>query len=144
MKILKTKDVKTPNRATAGSSGLDFFVPNNFETLHLLPGKSITIDSGIKAVIPDGYVGIFYNKSSIASKGLLVGACVVDQDYLGVIYINLWNISDTPIQINPGQKIVQMVLSKVPYIPVCEITEEEFNEYTTERGSGSFGSTGAY
>ena len=143
MKILKTKDVKTPNRGTSESCGIDWYVPSDFEPFHLSPGSSIMIDSGIKLILDPGYCGVFQNKSSIGSKGLITGACVIDQDFRDTVFINLWNVSNESIQINPGQKIVQMLLHKVPYLTVNEITEEEFNEDVTER-IGGFGSTGAY
>lgn len=144
MKILKTKDVKTPQKAHESDGGFDFFIPSTFETVHLAPNKGILIDTGLKILIPDGYVGVFQNKSSIGSKGLVVAANIVDSNFRGEVFINLFNISDTPIQINPGQKIVQMLIHRVPYLTIKEITEEEFNEDVTERGSGALGSTGAY
>lgn len=144
MKILKTRDVKTPQRGTPESAGIDFFVPNDSEWLLVEPGKSVMIDSGIKLILTSGYAGVFHNKSSIGSKGLVCGACVVDADYRGTVFINLWNVSNEDIKILPGQKIAQMLLFKVPYETVQEITQEEFNEDVTERGEGALGSTGAY
>ena len=41
MKICKTREVKTPNRGTAESAGIDFFVPDDFEGSEILPGQAI-------------------------------------------------------------------------------------------------------
>lgn len=82
MKISKIRDVKTPARGTEKSAGIDFFVPNDFETTQVLPNQSIRILSGIKANVPSGYALIAFNKSGIALKGLQVGACVVGDTYI--------------------------------------------------------------
>ena len=84
MKVQKVRNVKTPNRGTSVSAGIDFYVPEDFETVTLNPGQSVLIPSGIKAQVPRGYALIAFNKSGVAVKqGLSVGACCVDEDYTG-------------------------------------------------------------
>jgi dUTP pyrophosphatase len=140
----KTKDVKDPNRGTEGSAGIDFYIPNEVQPITLGPGESCNIPSGIKVLIPYGYAGIFFNKSGVAIKGLNVGACVVDSDYRGEVHLNLHNVSNLNITINPGQKIVQMLIQPVNMSSVICITEEQYNmQPSTERGTGGFGSTGS-
>lgn len=41
MKVQKLRDVKTPNRGTTVSAGIDFYVPEDFETTTLAPGESV-------------------------------------------------------------------------------------------------------
>ena len=55
MKISKIRDVKTPTRANPTDAGIDFFVPNDQETIGLKPGESAFIPSGIKVNCPEGY-----------------------------------------------------------------------------------------
>lgn len=143
MKIVKTRDVKTPERGTSKSAGIDFFVPNVAGSIKIQPGKSVLIPSGIVAKIPEGFGLFVENKSSVAvNKGLVVGACVVDEDYQGEIKIHLLNVSDSPVTIEAGEKIVQMVLLPVNYegIEIVE-TLKELHPEQTERGTGGFGST---
>jgi hypothetical protein len=56
MNIAKIRNVKTPNRGTKGSAGIDFFIPFDFTPTKLLPNESILIPSGIKCDIPDNYI----------------------------------------------------------------------------------------
>lgn len=145
MKILKTRDVKTPTRGTDKSAGLDFYVPNDFPGTHYLAtSQSINIPSGIKANVPEGYALIVMNKSGVAlKKGLQVGACVVDEDYQGEIHLHVTNVGDEVAEIKPGEKLVQMLLIPVLYAEVEEVhKEEDLFDAETERGSGGFGSTG--
>lgn len=145
MKILKTRDVKTPTRGTAQSAGLDFYVPNDFPGTHYLAtSQSLNIPSGIKANVPEGYALIVMNKSGVAlKKGLQVGACVVDEDYQGEIHLHVTNVGDEVAEIKPGEKLVQMLLIPVLYAEVEEVhKEEDLFDVETERGSGGFGSTG--
>jgi dUTP pyrophosphatase len=141
MKIQKLRNVKTPNRGTAASAGIDFYVPEDFETVSLKPGESVLIPSGIRVQVPRGYALIAFNKSGVAVKqGLSVGACCVDEDYEGEVHLHMINTSNKDQVIAAGQKLVQFVLIPVAYFDVEEV--EEIQSRNTERGAGGFGSTG--
>ena len=160
MKILKIRDVKTPTRGTDGSAGIDLYIPNDFkvkmgdeyfdvmlEGYTIGAGDSVLIPSGIKANVPKGHALIAMNKSGIAvKKGLLVGACVIDEDYTGEIHIDLKNVNRSSIIINAGDKITQLVCLPINYVNIEEAISEEdcFGDKleASERGSGGFGSTG--
>lgn len=141
LKMTKVRDVKTPIRS-GRDAGLDFFIPNDVEEFTILPGNSCNIASGIKMAFPPTLVGIFFNKSSIGSKGLLVGAQVIDASYRGEVHINLWNVSLESVTFKPGQKITQMLLQPIITTPLVEVSEEQYNKDKTDRGDGGFGSTG--
>ena len=141
MKVQKLRDVKTPNRGTTVSAGIDFYVPEDFETTTLAPGESVLIPSGIKVQVPRGYALIAFNKSGVSVKqGLSVGACVVDEDYEGEVHLHMINTSNKEQVIATGQKLIQFVLIPVSYFDVEEV--DEIQSRNTERGSGGFGSTG--
>ena len=141
MKIQKLRDVKTPNRGTTVSAGIDFYVPEDFETTTLAPGESVLIPSGIKVQVPRGYALIAFNKSGVSVKqGLSVGACVVDEDYEGEVHLHMINTSSKEQVIATGQKLVQFVLIPVSYFDVEVV--DEIQSRNTERGTGGFGSTG--
>ena len=151
MKFLKIRDVKTPQRGTSQSAGIDFFIPNDHPTNNLnkcifvQPGQSALIPSGIKAKVPQGYALVAMNKSGVATKkGLIVGACVVDEDYQGEIHLHVINASDKTVSLEPGEKLVQMLLISVFYDILEEVNSEEdlFEGEQTDRGQGGFGSTG--
>ena len=145
MKIAKTRNVKTPNRGTPESAGLDFFVPEDFEQIDLPPGNSVFIPSGIKADVPQGHALIAFNKSGVAlKKNLSIGACVVDEDYQGEIHLHLYNFGTSTTSISPGEKLIQMVLVPVLYENVDVVDESQLFANETTRGSGGFGSTGNF
>lgn len=144
MKISKIRNVKTPERGTPLSAGLDFFVPNDFPGEHfLLPGDAVNIPSGIKVKVPHGFALVFMNKSGVAvKKGLQVGACVVDEDYQGEVHLHVRNTSTDVQSIKPGEKLVQALLIPVDYCGVEVVNVDELYEGGTQRGEGGFGSTG--
>lgn len=145
MLFTKIRDVKSPSRGTSASAGLDFYVPNDFIPVSLNPGESVNIPSGIKMMVQYGFSGNFYNKSGVGKKGLLVGACVVDSDYRGEVHLNVHNVSKDSIAIDPGMKLVQMLIQPVAMTTPEEISKEKYDSYApTERGSGGFGSTGGF
>lgn len=159
LRFTKVRDVKSPERGTAKSAGIDFFVPNDFHEIVVQPHSDILIPSGIKASVPEGHMLVAENKSGVVTshcacvqagrkpkKGayfcsLIVGANVVDEDYQGEIHIHLINTGTLPMIIKPGTKIVQFVLVPVTYCSVEEVPEEQLFIEATERGDGGFGST---
>lgn len=146
MKLIKVKDVRTPERGTQGSAGIDFFVPNVDTSGYVVhPGCGVKIPSGIHVNVPDGHALIAMNKSGVATKkNLIVGACVVDSDYQGEVHLHVINVGNTKAFISPGDKLVQFLLVPVSHQGV-EVVEEfdELYESKTERGDGGFGSTGS-
>lgn len=159
MKILRTRDVKMPQRGTPESAGIDIFIPNNGsfyvkdgndlilidESLTLKPGMSVLIPSGVKANVPEGRALIAFNKSGVAAKkNLVIGACVIDEDYQGEIHIDIKNVGKTDQVISAGDKITQLVCLPVDYVSIEEAKSEDecFGGVLTERGAGGFGSTG--
>ena len=145
LKISKIKEVKTPERI-GKNAGFDFFVPEDEYVRTLEPHESVLIPSGIKVRLPKGHALIAFNKSSIASKyKLQIGACVIDENYMGEIHLNVINVGSNVVLINPGMKLVQFVLIKQEYHDIIEIkTEDELyaNFDIKERGGVGFGSTG--
>jgi len=145
MRIAKIRDVKTPTRGTSQSAGLDFYVPNDFVTACLKQGDAVFIPSGIKIDVPNDFALIAFNKSGVAlKKNLSVGACVVDSDYQGEVHLHVYNFANTPVTIEPGEKLVQMVLLPVSYVDVTVVKENDLFETETQRGTGGFGSTGIF
>lgn len=144
MQFIKTRDVKSPQRGTEQSAGLDFFIPNDHPGFTLKPGQSINIPSGIKMILSPGTAGIFFNKSGVGVKGVIVGACVVDSDYRGEVHLNVHNVSDKEVTYLSGQKLVQMLIMNLNLSSPVEILQEQFDaQSSTQRGEGGFGSTGA-
>lgn len=141
IRIQKTRDVKTPTRGTDGSAGLDFYVPNDFGAHIVYNNNSILIPSGIICKIPEGHALIAMNKSGIATKhNLIVGACVVDQDYQGEIHLHLVNVGDFGVWVTPGMKLVQFLLIPVNFCTV-EVVKSAWDDQITGRGHGKMGST---
>ena len=143
LKFIRVKNVKQPQRGTPESAGIDFFVPDDFETLGLLPGESCFIPSGIKVNVPAGHALVAFNKSGVAvKKNLHVGACVVDCGYQGEVHINLTNVGESPQYIKPGDKIVQFVLLPLGEPSVELVDSNNLYESESSRGEGGFGSSG--
>lgn len=145
LKISKVREVKTPTRGTSQSAGIDFYVPEDFLNHRLEPGDKAFIPSGIKVNVPEGHALIAFNKSGVAlKKSLFIGACVVDEDYQGEVHLHVVNVGSETTTIEPGEKLVQMVLVPVFYDIIEEVPEVSLFTSKTQRGTGGFGSTGNF
>ena len=143
MKIMKTKKVKTPERV-GKNAGIDFFIPSDFKNYILKPKESIIIESGIKVRLPDNHCLIAFNKSSISLNNIIIGACVIDENYTGQLHFNLINVGSTFFELKANQKIVQFILIKQNYYKIEEYYDEKElykNFNIKERGENGFGST---
>mgnify|MGYP003417931584 FL=1 len=131
-------NAKIPSYAHHGDAGFDLYVP---ESITLQPGDRKTIPLGIAVEIPDGYVGLMFDKSSLSHKqGLKTFGNVIDSGYRGEIHAGLINQSGQVQTLEVGQKIIQMLIMPVMTVDIEEA--EILNE--SKRGDGAFGSSGKY
>lgn len=75
--------IKLPSRATSGSAGYDFKAPFSFI---LDPGETITVPTGVRARIDEGWVLTVYPRSGLGFKygeALANTVGVIDSDYYG-------------------------------------------------------------
>lgn len=137
IKVLKIdKDVPLPNYAKSGDAGLDLY---SAEEVMLRPRERYGVKTGIKMEIPQGYVGLIWDKSGVAlNSGVKTMAGVVDSGYRGEVQAVLINLSDQDFHIKKYSKVAQMLVKKVEQadIEVVDCLSE------TDRGDGAFGSTG--
>ena len=127
--------------STNGSAGMDLYACID-EKITINPGQLVLVPTGIAIELPDNSVAAFlYARSGLGIKhGICLsnGVGVVDSDYRGEICAGLCNVSDKPYEIEPFERICQMVIAPVVPCDVEEVTELG----NTERGEGGFGSTG--
>jgi len=103
--------------------------------------ETVMIPTGISLELPEGYAGLIYARSGLASKKGLAPANkvgVIDSDYRGEVMVALHNHSKVDAEIEPNERIAQLVIT--PYIMGIFNEVDELSE--TERGAGGFGSTG--
>ena len=125
-----------PKYVHDGDAGADLIASE--KTVIRARGRSL-VGTGIRLEIPEGHVGLIWPRSGLAiKKGIDCGAGVIDSCYRGEIKVLLFNHSDTEFQIEPGDRIAQILIQKVEqvqFIPVNELTK-------TTRSEEGFGSTG--
>lgn len=131
------EDAKLPLYQHKGDAGLDIF--SSIDCV-LEKGEVKPIPSGIKVAIPEGYVGLIWDKSGISLKGVHRLAGVVDSCYRGEVRVVMVNLGDEPFVIERGMKIAQLLIQPVNEVEVVEVEELE----GTSRGEEGFGSTGEY
>ena len=141
--ISLTKDyAHEPTFGSEFAAGADLYAcidPD--EIVEIKPNETAKISAGIKTEIPNGYVGLVFARSGLATKqGLRPANCigVIDPDYRGEIIVALHNDTDHIQTINPRERIAQAILFS-RYEIIWKETDES-NE--TNRGAGGFGSTG--
>lgn len=136
---LLNENAIVPTYGSTYSAGADLYACIN-EKIIIKPGETKFINTGISFEIPTGFVGLIYARSSLGcKKGLApsnkVG--VIDSDYRGELIVALHNHSDEQHEINPNDRIAQIVFT--PYIKGSFNIVNDLNY--TERGTGGFGST---
>lgn len=166
LNIERLTAVTLPKKAHKTDAGIDFYIPNDLNyvlkngknikiglytrnmeptndkitsaAIEIKPNESCLIPMGIKTSFNKDYALVFFNRSGIATKKhLLRGACIVDSEYRGEIFVNLNNVSNETQYLLPGEKLIQAMLLPVPEVDI----QEGKVDIDTERGEGGFGST---
>jgi len=132
-----TSEAKLPTRAHDGDAGLDLYAN---EYCSIAPYQQGLIATGIKMIIPYGYAGLIWDKSGLATQGLTNLGGVIDTGYRGEVKVIIKNLSEDIINIEPGQKIAQILIQKVELLE----PEEGLINDQTERQTGAFGSSGSF
>ena len=131
---------KMPVYGTEYSAGADLYSMEGDEVT-IKPHTTAMIKLGFAIEIPEGYAGLIFARSGLASKRGLAPANkvgVIDADYRGECMVALHNHSDVEVTVEGGERVAQ--LSIVPFLKA----EFEFADTLsdTTRGAGGFGSTG--
>ena len=129
-----------PAYATPLSAGVDLKA-NLTEPVTLQPLQRTLVPTGLYIALPAGYEAQVRPRSGLAAKhGITVlnTPGTIDADYRGEIKVILVNLSDTPFEIVPGERIAQMVIARHEQVEWEQV--DALDE--TSRGAGGFGSTG--
>ena len=140
IKIVNNSNFGEPAYSTPLSAGMDLRA-NLTEPLILKPLQRALVPTGLHIELPAGYEAQVRPRSGLAVKhgiSIVNSPGTIDADYRGEIKVVLINLSSEDSQINPGERIAQMVVARherVEWVPVTELE-------ASGRGEGGFGSTG--
>jgi len=129
-------EAKLPSYAKSGDAGMDIFVN---EEITLNPGESVGIKSGLAFEVPEGFVGLIWDKSGLSIKhNIKTLGGVLDSGYRGELIVGVINLGKEPYTFEKGHKLTQLLIQPVEHAKIEEV--EELSE--SERGEGGLGSTG--
>ncbi|MDD6979294.1 MAG: dUTP diphosphatase [Firmicutes bacterium] len=141
MKIkIRSLSGEYPAYETSGAAGMDIKAFLR-EPITLKPMERRIIPTGLFMEIERGYEVQVRARSGLAVKhgiGLINGIGTIDSDYRGEIGVALINLGREDFTIHSGDRIAQMVVSKLEKVEI----ERADSLDSTERGSGGFGHTG--
>lgn len=129
-----------PTYGSEYAAGADLYACLD-EAITIEPGQTVMVHTGIAMEIPEGFAGLVYARSGLASKKGLAPANkvgVVDADYRGEIMVALHNHGTQSQTVEPEERIAQLVIA--PHIVGAFHQVDELSD--TVRGAGGFGSTG--
>jgi dUTP pyrophosphatase len=141
--IKKTEDagdLPLPARQTEQAAGMDLYA-NVHEDICLQPNERELVPTGIRLALPFGYEAQVRPRSGLAYKhGISIpnAPATIDADYRGELKVILINLGQQAYTIRRGDRIAQMVITRVEMV-----TFQEADELPDSiRGDGGFGSTG--
>ncbi|MDX1711342.1 MAG: dUTP diphosphatase [Rhodovibrionaceae bacterium] len=133
-------DLPLPAYATDGSAGLDLLAAVA-EPLTLAPGERKLVPTGISIALPPGYEAQVRPRSGLALKHgvtVLNTPGTIDSDYRGEVGVILINLGQSPVTVERGQRIAQLVVAAFARAAWDATGDLE----ASARGAGGFGSTG--
>lgn len=133
-------DISLPRYMTQHAAGMDICAAVETPTA-LAPGDIALIPTGFAISLPEGVEAQIRPRSGLAVKhgiGLVNSPGTIDADYRGEVKIALINFGKTPYTIQRGDRIAQMIISRV-----CQAQFELVDVLDTSlRNTGGFGHTG--
>ena len=130
-------EAKLPEKAHQSDAGYDLFA---LENTSIPPYGQAKISTGIKLAIPENFVGLIWDKSSLAAQGLKTMGGVIDSGYRGEIIIIAKNLTEEFFNITKGQKIAQIIIQEIGTMPLVESKILD----GTDRENNGFGSSGKF
>lgn len=127
--------------AHAADAGFDLRAAIKEPTV-LVPGQVYMVPTGIVMYIPEGHEVQIRARSGLAKYGLIIPNApgTVDAGYRGEVKVLMYTLHQ-PIEMKPGDRIAQAVLTPVVRAELHEVVEEE-PPAPDARGAEGFGSTG--
>ncbi|HTW74464.1 MAG TPA: dUTP diphosphatase [Steroidobacteraceae bacterium] len=137
------REFPLPQYATAGSAGLDLRACLE-APLALAPGAAELLPTGLAIHVEDpGLAAVILPRSGLGHRhGIVLGNLVglIDSDYQGQLLVSCWNRSAAPYEVQPGERIAQLIV-----VPVVQVQLEIVEEFSaTDRGAGGFGHSGRH
>lgn len=129
-----------PIRAHKSDAGIDLTCTRITQELNEAGQLILVYHTGLAVEIPEGYVGLLFQRSSVSNKSIVMTNCVgvIDAGYRGEIMSKFRSTTDVvPALYKPGERFAQLVI--VPYLDVQIEEVAELSE--TERGENGYGST---
>jgi len=140
IRIINRSKNSLPAYETIHSAGMDLRADLE-STVLLNPMERKLIPTGLYIELPEGHEAQIRPRSGLAYKhgiSIVNSPGTIDADYRGEIKVLLINLSTEPFEINSGDRIAQMIVSKHEKVEWQQV--EILNE--TTRGAGGYGHTG--
>lgn len=129
-------EAKIPTYGREGDAGMDLYALHE-QTAQ--PGETVHIRTGLALEIPEGYVGLCWDKSGLSFKrGIKVLGGVIDSNFRGELVLGVINLSNVAYTFEQGHKVMQLLIQKVERVTCVEVDMLS----DTERGERGFGSSG--
>ncbi|MDO8511225.1 MAG: dUTP diphosphatase [Nanoarchaeota archaeon] len=138
--VLKIKklhpDATMPKYLRPGDAAMDLY---SNENKVLQPNQRELISTGIAMAIPQGNVGLIWDRSGMAANhGIKCMGGVIDSNYRGELKVILHNLTNQQFTIEKGMRIAQMLIQQVEQKEILEVKELD----DSIRGEKGFGSSG--
>jgi len=135
------KSAVVPTKANKTDAGFDIY---SIQDCTLIPNSRHLIETGLRIVVPEDSYYTFVPRSSLAFKHNLIPSHhnVMDSGYRGNCAVLMYNRGRSSYRITKGDRFCQLIVHKVPYRIVREISDGEFYSISSDRKESGFGSSG--
>jgi dUTP pyrophosphatase len=140
IRVINKSKNNLPAYETLHAAGMDLRADLEAPVL-LKPLERKLVPTGLYIELPEGFEAQIRPRSGLAYKhgiSIVNAPGTIDADYRGEVGVLLVNLSDQVFEINPGERIAQMVVARHERVEWQEV--ELLTE--TSRGAGGYGHTG--
>lgn len=135
---LDSEDAKSPHKEHLGDAGWDLYVSR---PCVIPPGATVDVHTDIRMDMPPYlYARITGRSSTLRKHKLLVNEGIIDNGYIGELFVCVHNLGDKPFEVKKGMRLAQILFHTIEDVRWSQV--QEIHPKPNSRGENGFGSTG--
>ena len=135
---LCSEDAKMPYKKYFGDAGWDLFVSRDCV---IPPKTTVDVHTDVRMDMPPYLFARIVGRSSTLRKhGLLVNEGIIDNGYVGELFVGVHNVMDKEFHVKKGMRLAQIIFHHIEDARWSQV--DEIRPTSGKRGDAGFGSTG--
>ena len=106
----RSEDSRIRTKRSKPAAGHDLY---STEDINIAANNWALVKIGLAITVPEGTSGRIASRSGLATKGISIGAGVIDSDYRGEVKVLLVSHNSVNYQVRKSDRIAQLIVERI-------------------------------